>query len=215
MNMGKNRWNKIRKAFFARPASKGFTLIEIMVATAIFSVVMTIATGALLTIIDANRKSQSLKSVINNLNFALEDMSRNIRVGKQYYCEDQATPSLFNEPQLYLDCPNGGNIISFRPTNWQSGPPTTFWFDESGERKIIKKSVVNPDTGEVSFLEINAPEVVIESLRFYVTGSNDVDAFQPRVLMTVKGYAGQNEKTRSYFNLQTTISQRLLDKKYE
>jgi len=63
---------------------RGFTLIEFIVAVAIFVVVVLIAAGALLSIIEANRKTQSSKSVINNLNFALEGMSRSIRVGTDY-----------------------------------------------------------------------------------------------------------------------------------
>ena len=50
---------------------KGFTLIELMVSITIFSIVMLISVGALLSIIDANRKDQSLKSVMKTATSSL------------------------------------------------------------------------------------------------------------------------------------------------
>ena len=42
----------------------GFTLIEIIVSVAIFTVVMTVTMGALLTLNDSSRKAQALRTVI-------------------------------------------------------------------------------------------------------------------------------------------------------
>ena len=53
----------------------GFSLIEIMVSLAIFSIVVLVATGALLSILNANKKTQALKAVVNNFNFALNKYS--------------------------------------------------------------------------------------------------------------------------------------------
>lgn len=61
---------------------KGFTLVEMIVSLAVFMVVAVIAVGALLKITDANRKSQALKTAINNINYALDAMSREIRTGR-------------------------------------------------------------------------------------------------------------------------------------
>src|SRR3989344_3450237 len=66
--------------------SRGFTLIEMMVSTSIFIMVMVVAAGAILSISSANRKSQATKVAIDNLSFALESMSRHIRVGTDYSC---------------------------------------------------------------------------------------------------------------------------------
>ena len=63
------------------PPNLGFTLVEMLVSISVFLVVMLVAASSLLSIIDGNNKAQSLKSAINNLNFALEDMEKNIRVG--------------------------------------------------------------------------------------------------------------------------------------
>src|SRR3990167_9012172 len=85
---------------------KGFTLIELMVAISIFIVVMTISMGSILNVFDANRKSRSLKTVLNNLNLAVESMSKEMRFGKNYHCGSGTLPV----PQKY---PGGGTLIRF------------------------------------------------------------------------------------------------------
>lgn len=64
---------------------KGFTLIELMVALGLFAVIMTIAAGVYLTMINANRHAQALAKGINNLSFALEVMTRAISTGSDYH----------------------------------------------------------------------------------------------------------------------------------
>lgn len=59
----------------------GFTLVEMIVSVGLFSIAMMIMLGAVLTIVDVNRKSQSLTTAMNNLNFALESMTRTIKTG--------------------------------------------------------------------------------------------------------------------------------------
>ena len=172
---------------------KGFTLIEMMVAVALFSIVMTISVGSLLSLVDANRKAQSLKSVMNNLNFALENMSRTMRVGTNYDCGSVGSP---------LDCAvSGSNRINFEDS---SGINVVYRYN-SGSQGIERSVDSEP------FLSITAPEVRIEDLRFYVTGASSFDNFQPKVVMTIRGFAGVNEKVKTNFNLQTAISQRVLD----
>src|ERR1035437_4002808 len=66
--------------------SSGFTLIEMLVSISIFMVVAVVAVTALLKIVDANRKSQTLQDAINNINFAMDSITREIRVGNMYTC---------------------------------------------------------------------------------------------------------------------------------
>ncbi|MFA7315154.1 MAG: type II secretion system protein, partial [Candidatus Magasanikbacteria bacterium] len=84
----------------------GFTLVEMMVAIAVFSIVMVAAMSALLNVIDANNKARAIKTAINNVNFALEGISRDMRMGTDYKCGFDEEPS--------GDClSGGGNIISY------------------------------------------------------------------------------------------------------
>jgi len=63
-------------------ARSGFSLVEMMVAIAIFMVVAVIAVAALLKIVDANRKSETLQDAVNNINFAMDSITREVRVGR-------------------------------------------------------------------------------------------------------------------------------------
>jgi len=187
----------------AKP-NKGFSLIEIMVAVALFAVVMTISVGSLLSLVEANRKAQALNSVINNLNFALENMSRNIRVGNTYHCSTSSSvPPNLDTTQ---DCPNGGILFVFEGNEGDITVPT----DQIVYRFInsrIEKSI----DGGTTFIAITASEVTINEMKFYTVGTTRGDTSQPRVVMTVQGTAGISTKAQTDFNLQTTVSQRVLD----
>ena len=100
------------KKIIACPAklkrSGGFTLVEMMVAIAVFSMVMVTATSALLNVIDANNKAISIKTAINNITFALEGISKDMRVGSDYSCYDSISSSFVGS------CPSGGSYIQYR-----------------------------------------------------------------------------------------------------
>lgn len=188
---------------------KGFTLIEMIVAVALFAVVMLVSVGALLALVGANRKARSLQSVMNNLNIALDGMVRSVRMGSEYHCGVGSV----NLPQ---DCASGGTLLAFKPFCTESCDPvnrTVYVFgtgDLSCGRGRICKSV---DSGR-TYYAITAPEVTIDSMKFSVVGtdSGSTDFVQPKVVITVKGTAGARmKKTTTSFTIQATAVQRELD----
>lgn len=200
--------------------SAGFTLIEMMVAVALFSIVMTISVGALLALVDANRKAQALQSVMNNLNVALDGMVRNIRMGITYHCDSAGQ---FNKTVLATrnDCTSGGELLSFEAFGGSTTDNTDQWvyWVENGR---LYKSEDSRDTA----LPVTAPEVRIDSFSVYVTGASgslsvNGEKIQPKVVMTVQGTAGVDQsafgvvgakkKIQTTFNIQAAASQRLLD----
>lgn len=64
-------------------SNKGFTLVELLVSIAIFSIVLIVVLGSIITIIDTNRKARSLTVVMNDLNLVLESMTRTIKTGTE------------------------------------------------------------------------------------------------------------------------------------
>lgn len=177
----------------------GFTLVEMMVAIAIFSLVMLVAIGAVLAIVGANKKAQSLTSVINNLNFAFEAMTRDLRTGDDYHCNKDSGDT--NLPQ---DCPFGDDSIIFSSS--QYGEKVIY---SRSNNRIVKTIGSNPPT------YLTAPEIVIENLKFYVVDSDTTTSSPPnynqaRILVVISGYAG-NLGESSKFSIQTTVSQRRLD----
>lgn len=201
---------------------RGFTLIEMLVATALFSFVMILAVSSLLAVIDGNRKAQALKLAINNVNFALEGMSRTIRIGTNYRCSpgSPSTPPPSSQIGIPRNCGFGGEgLLAFEPFEGNPTDPD----DQIVYRYIVdpapnspgrierctRNCYVNPPTGE--YIPITAPEVNITEMTFYVTGAESSDNRQPRVIIIVAGEAGAKERVKTKFIIQTTVSQRILD----
>jgi prepilin-type N-terminal cleavage/methylation domain-containing protein len=192
----------------------GFTLVELMVSLAIFSIVMVICTGTLLTLIDVNAKAQALNSSTTNLSFALDSMTREIRTGYHYYCLDlppgnQPLP----DPNSTNDCNgvgNTGDFISFvrEKDGWQIG------YRLNNSR--IEQKVENPfgPLGDTGWLPITAENVVVEIFSLSVnnatpfTGNN---THQPFVDFLIKGYVNNGLDTNTDFYIQTHVVQRRLD----
>src|SRR3990167_2239503 len=150
---------------------KGFTLIELMVAVSIFIVVMTISMGSIISVFDANRKSRSLKTVLNNLNLAVESMSKEMRFGKNYHCG----PGAVTIPQ---NCPSGDTLMSFLSSD---GVQITY---------RLSNQTIEKQIGGGVYIAVTAPEIVIDDLVFYTIGAGASDSLQPKVLIKIKSHAG-------------------------
>jgi len=166
---------------------KGFTLVEMIVAIFVFSVVMVISTGALVSIIGANRKAQSVKSVMNNVAFSLDSMTRALRVGNNYDCGVSLCASDGSESLTFTD-------VDGREVQYHLNTSTN-----QIEREI--------DGG--GFQALTAPEVTVDRLMFYVDGV--ASDGQPRVLIVVSGRSGVG-RSETTFDIQTLVSQRSLDR---
>ncbi len=172
-----------------------------IVSLAIFTVVALIAVGALLKITDANKKSQTLKSSINNINFALESMSREMRVGSSYSCSGA--------------CSGGDWTITFKSSKTDPATCTntnlTYAYKYiQADQALYKAKQVNCTVLITSndFAPLTAPEVKITDAQVKVFTGPDIQSY---AWFHFKGYAGIKEKTKSYFDIQTSVSQRLSD----
>ncbi len=184
---------------------KGFTLIEIMTAVSIFAVITTISMGSILTVFDVNRKSESIKSVMDNLNLAIESMAREMRFGTNYICGPLLPISgTITSPQ---NCQSGGTSMAFLATD----AVTKIVYRQTASGAGIEKS---RDGGE-TFVPVTAPEITIQDLKFYVLGTlpsvSETSPQQPKVLIRIRGVAGSKAGTMTDFTIQTLVSQRQLD----
>ena len=110
----------------------GYTLIELIVAVGLFAVIMTLASGAYLFMIGLDRQVQGVATGIDNLAFALEDMTRSIRIGTTY-------------------SGTTGNSFSFTDVN---GQPITYSFADSAiqETKNSKTSMLTDPSVTITSL---------------------------------------------------------------
>lgn len=195
-------------SFFKKRKSGGYILLEIVVALGIFMAVMTIGMSAVLVLFDSNKRAKDLKSIINNLNVAMDSMTRELVVGTNYGCNDDdiITPE---------DCDiSGGEAITFCSSE---DYPISYRFNVSNiERRIgevdgggVCEEGASITWEQAGWVRITAPEVIIEDLKFYVSGSTD-ENLQPRVLVNARGIAGDTGR-QTEFEVQTTVSQRVPD----
>jgi prepilin-type N-terminal cleavage/methylation domain-containing protein len=187
---------------------RGFTLIELMVSVTIFIIVMTISLGALFSMSAADRKAESVKTIMNNLSFALDSMTRTIRTGSAYGC-----------PTVGTDC-NGGTGGSQIVLTAASGQTVSYCLGLSGATTCLGAtactagntcSILRRYGTSGNFLQMTAPEVQIANLSFYVLGSVAGDNTQPRVVVTLDGSIDTGDQAPTTFQIQTTATQRLYD----
>ena len=186
---------------------RGFSLVEMLVAVGLFSIVMLVATSSLLALVDANRKAQALQSVMNNLNTAVDGMVRALRMGTTYHCIDGLQP----DRSVAHSCPSGELAIAFEAIGGLSGTievndQWVYSYDA-----VAKRLYKSEDNNATKF-SLTAPEVDIDSAAFYVVGAEQGDDLQPKVVIVVRGTAGADRvKTRTSFNIQATAVQRVID----
>lgn len=186
---------------------RGFTLFEMIVAIGVFSIIVVISLGSFLTITNAQKKAVSFRAVQDNLNFALEMMSKSIRVGFNYSCLDDTTmPSQLSDYTYNIsDCSSGGNVFIFQAID-KNGSQITKAYRINGKQI----ETASPETNNY-FIPLTSNDVEITKGSFYVDGAPSSDGKQPRVTIVLTGAAGKAGKIQSEARLQTTISQRKLD----
>ncbi len=187
---------------------RGFTLVELLVSVMIFTAVMLVAIGSLLSMVDANRKAQSIKSAVNNLSFALDAMSRQVRTGSTIHCGAAGalsvpTSNCTEETLLAFENFNGNPSDANDQIVYCQGNNSTC--SSSGT------SILRSTNGGATYAPITSPEVTIVYMHFNVIGGLPGDGVQPKIVMTLKGYAGTSDRTRTTINLETMMTTRLLD----
>ncbi len=169
--------------------SEGYTLVELIVAVGLFAFIMTLASGAYLTMISVHRQVQAVATGINNLSFALETMTRDIRTSIDYNCGGLG------------DCPSGAS--SFSSLN-KNGLTTTYSLSGSSLQKTVgaTQSVLTD------------PSIVISSLTFYTVGSqrgSPGDGRQPYVTIIVAGTVTAGAGKTESFVIETSAAMRGTD----
>ena len=230
--MGKNTPNTFLRNIFSNPKNihaRGFTLVETLVAVGIFTVVMMTAIGSLVVTNQNHKVARNIKILIDNVNFSMEDMARNIRVGSDILCVPGYFPYFAGElPEVISDSaiseytPNdcatlgvSGGVIYFESAegdpddkNDQYGY-AIFYQNDPLDSRLYKTT----DSG-ATWISMTSPNIRIdfEKSGFLVQGARegDIDLSQPYITIRIKGdVLYKNESTA--FNVQTGAALRYLD----
>lgn len=200
--MTNNRNIKINK-FFSRFSIKGykssivgysraFTLIELLIAIGLFSVVMTIAMGGFVRALRSQRQIVALISANSNVSLVMEQMSREMRTG-YYFCDGTLINPCdsTNDNMSFLNA-KGENIVYYLEKS------------ESGNGRIFR--VVNSERGS----QLTADNVNIRNLKFNLFGGVMDSNYPARVVIRASVSPAGNSFNVSdvVTNIQTTVSTR-------
>ncbi len=174
----------MKHSIFNSRRREGFTIIELLISIALFSVVVTIAVGGFTRALRLQRQTQSLLSVNTSLNQALEIFAREVRTGGEF------------------SNPSGPSTLQF--TNARQESVTYLWHDQAlwravggSEKKITSDNV----------LIVNASFLLVQ-------GSSPLnDGYPPRVTLALKAAPNSSDPaiTQDIIQFQTTVSARLID----
>ncbi len=203
------------------PKNTGFTLIEVMVASGLFVVVMMVGISVLLSVNKSHKTNDALRSSLDNLSFVMEDMSRNIRLSTLISCP--ASSSF-----VQLDCEGGapgemaGLSLQFEGLGGDPDDDSdniVYWMVDGPEDGIEDGYIVKSTSGfdsdaenDAVYKRITPEDMKIDLGRsgFTVTGTTVGDARQPRVIIRLYGVT-TFQTSNLPFNIQTTISSRNID----
>ncbi len=180
--------------------NSGFTLLEMVVAIGLFSIIVTAAIGITISVANAQIKAGNIQDILDNIRFSLELITKELRTGNTYVASSICSP---------------GAEISFINSN---GQPRIYYL--YGPTKIIMRAtetilVADCDGSTAKSSPFTSEEVIVENLSFQVRGATSgPDDGQPWILINlrVKSTSPKYELDSS-MNLQTVVTQRLRDLK--
>lgn len=206
-------------------AESGFTLVELMVSMTIFTVLVTVGIGAVLNATNQHFVTSNVRSIMDSMNYVLEDMARNMRTGTEFRCvisspsNDVAYPGYIvssttstTSDVIPASCAGvSSNKIIFK-TN--SGANITYYIAPStysASPNTILKLSGDPSATNTPQV-ITPPEVVIDFAKsgFTVRGAEAGDHLQPVVIIRLSGTV-MYKNIPSTFSIQTTVASRQLD----
>lgn len=139
----------------------GFTLVELLVALAIFSVIAVITTSVLITIVQSNNKAKMINKLRSDGSRVMEELERDIKTADEASTATTVLNLRQNEDDFYqyAIANNGGNnyiekrqctsfgagcttsLYSLTPTDSQSGlnvaNGSSFTYNSHGEVEIV------------------------------------------------------------------------------
>jgi prepilin-type N-terminal cleavage/methylation domain-containing protein len=159
---------------------KGFTLVEVLVTSLIFSVMAITVSAIFVQIISLERRSFAIQKIQDNALLVLEEMSRDIRVSRISNQESSDCTAT----TITLTHPTKGTVI-YRVNN----------------------GVVQRYVNSGSYIDISSSAVNFTRMNFCIIGSLSNDNQTPRVSI-VTSVQNQTGQETLKINLQTTITSR-------
>ncbi len=193
---------------YLHKAQSGFTLIEIIVSTAIFITVVSSTLALFNYTLQINRRVQALREVVQSSRTFTETLTREIRNGRIDYhstfSECDATNYTFSNNQSLA-------ILT------KSGDKLCFYLDSASHNFMLKKQSSAGSTTNLVF-ESSRFKVIADTFRFYVMPKTDPNPpttpypeQQPFVTILAQFELIGVDTTPTIIDYQTTISTDVYD----
>ncbi len=182
---------------------KGFTLVEVLVAMGLFSIVIVIAVGGFANALHAQREVAALVATQSNASLALEEIAREVRTGYFFCYAPNAPPSTGYTWTCSSSC---GPPLS---------PPWTCLdlhfnaADGTNVDYILSNGVLQKSENGV-IQPVTSDNVAVKNLTFTLFGNLDGDSWDPRITISMGVAPSSTDPVlaNNVLNLQTTVSAR-------
>ena len=171
-------------------AQKGFTLIEMIVAIALFSVVTVVGLGVMADTYNTSRLEKQSSSRLFAIERSLDIMAREMQAGRNFVCGGVG------------DCDWGTSVVFDN----KDGQSVRYYYDTSGADPVLKRVV----GGVTSEMIVGGGPVEFTGFSFFVSGTGVDDNIQPRIRVVVQGDIKESSEVQP-FGLDMFISQRDID----
>ena len=165
---------------------KGFTLIELIVAIGVFSTIVSIAIGGLVSALRTQRQTVALIAANSNASLTMEQMAREIRTGYDF-------------------CVNGQQCIGTSELSFRNAAGDVVTYRLNDALGAIERGISG------NFSPLTAENVSIRYLRFVLSGNDSHDGLSPRITISMGVSSKELGVAGSVVNIQTTVSARVLD----
>ncbi len=208
-----------------RSRVSGYTLIEVMVASGLFVVVMVFGIAVLISVNKTHKTADTFKDRMDSISFALEDMTRNVRLATSVHCPAEASAVVPMEGQsCESSSVNSGEMgsLSFSFEGLDGDPTANdddivYWLVKEEGGSLEDGYLVKSREGYSSsydndvYKRVTPPGVKIDLTRsgFTVTSAEEGDG-QTKVIIRLSG-AVEYQQSTAQFNFQTTVSPRNID----
>lgn len=181
--------------------NKGYTLIEILVAMSIFTIVVASPTGFLISFLKQQQRALAMQELTDNISYNLEYMSKALRMATKDNEDGNCLPS----DHLNYEITINGNGIKFNDYNQDC---KEFYLEDGKLYEIILPGdpvALTPDSIIVTSFKVKGM-----GLEEPAVGANRI---QPRVtiFLEAKGEVISDPDLEPIIKTQTTISQRNLN----
>ncbi len=189
-NKEKNN-NKINK--------EAFTLIEVLVSTVLFALIIISVTGVFKLSIEAQRNAISTQNVQESLKYFLEITAKEIRMAQKDNGQCGAPDS---NGIFFVETGENGDILSFRNSY---GECVRYFLEADGDNLRFAVSRHLPAEAEASDF-ISPERIKIEGLHFILKG--DGLSSQPMVTINLRAKSLDNSNAATEMTLQTSVTSR-------